>query len=196
MEKSLYIIKSKGWSIVKNNKLKIISVAVLTLLAVGLIVFTVYYLISNKDTNKVTTKFEEATSHAKQIDQVPIKDIDSKITLDTLPKTDGVLTKLKFQDFTKLFQTSKRSILVVTRTGCSYCEEFLPQLKNALGNLGISAYEVNMSNLGQNESLGKYIVVTGTPITYIIENGNVTHTFSGSTDTKTIEAFLDLYYIR
>lgn len=180
----------------KNNKLKIISVAVLTLLAVGLIVFTVYYLISNKDTNKVTTKFEEATSHAKQIDQVPIKDIDSKVTLDTLPKTDGVLTELKFQDFTKLFQTSKRSVLVVTRTGCSYCEEFLPQLKTALGNLCISAYEVNMSNLGQNESLGKYIVVTGTPITYIIENGNVTHTFSGSTDTKTIEAFLDLYYIR
>ena len=39
----------------KNNKLKIISVVVLTLLAVGLIVFTVYYLISNKDTNKVTS---------------------------------------------------------------------------------------------------------------------------------------------
>ena len=86
--------------------------------------------------------------------------------------------------------------MVVTKTGCSYCEEFLPELKQALGNLGISAYEVNISKMGKEENIGNFLVVTGTPITYIIENGNVVHTFSGSTDTKTIEAFLDLYYVR
>lgn len=180
----------------KNNKIKIILVGILTLVAVFLVGFTIYYLLSNKDTNKVKTNLEATTSHANQVDQVPIKDLDIKVTLDTLPKTDGALTLLNFKDFTKLFQTNKRSVLVVTKTGCSYCEEFLPELKTALGNLGISAYEINMSNLSSDEVLGEYLVVTGTPITYIIENGNVTHTFSGSTDTKTIEAFLDLYYVR
>ena len=162
-----------------NKSVQAILVSILTLVAVGLVIFTVYYLLSNKDVNKV-----------------PVKELDIKVTLDTLPNTDGILTELKYKDFTKLFQTSKRSILVVTKTGCGYCEEFLPELKSALGNLGISAYEVNMSNLDKTENIGNYLVVTGTPITYIIENGNVVHTFSGSTDAKTIEAFLDLYYVR
>lgn len=179
-----------------NKSVQAILVSILTLVAVGLAIFTVYYLLSNKDVNKVTTNLEKTTSHASQVDKVPVKELDIKVTLDTLPNTDGILTELKYKDFTKLFQTSKRSILVVTKTGCGYCEEFLPELKSALGNLGISAYEVNMSNLDKAENIGNYLVVTGTPITYIIENGNVVHTFSGSTDAKTIEAFLDLYYVR
>ena len=164
-----------------NKSVQAILVSILTLVAVGLAIFTVYYLLSNKDVNKVTTNLEKTTSHASQVDKVPVKELDIKVTLDTLPNTDGILTELKYKDFTKLFQTSKRSILVVTKTGCGYCEEFLPELKSALG---------------KTENIGNYLVVTGTPITYIIENGNVVHTFSGSTDAKTIEAFLDLYYVR
>lgn len=152
-----------------NKSVQAILVSILTLVAVGLAIFTVYYLLSNKDVNKVTTNLEETTSHASQVDKVPVKELDIKVTLDTLPNTDGILTELKYKDFTKLFQTSKRSILVVTKTGCGYCEEFLPELKSALGNLGISAYEVNMSNLDKTENIGNYLVVTGTPITYIIE---------------------------
>lgn len=179
-----------------NKKTQVILAGILTLVAVGLIIFAVYYLISNKDVNKVTTKLESTTSHASQIDKVPVKELETNITLDTLPETNGALTSLQYKDFKKLFQTSKKSVLVVTKTGCSYCEEFLPELKTALGNLGISAYEVNMSNMGKDENIGDYLVVTGTPITYIIENGNVVHTFSGSTDAKTIEAFLDIYFVR
>lgn len=179
-----------------NKKMQMILAGILTLVAVGLVIFTIYYLLHNKDVNKVTTNLESTTSHAAQVDKVPIKELDSKVTLDTLPETSGALTELKYKDFTKLFQTKKRSILVVTKTGCSYCEEFLPELKKALGNLGIGAYEVNISKMGKEENVGNFLVVTGTPITYIIENGNVVHTFSGSTDTKTIEAFLDLYYVR
>ena len=145
-----------------NKSVQVILVSILTLVAVGLAIFTVYYLLSNKDVNKVTTNLEKTTSHASQVDKVPVKELDIKVTLDTLPNTDGILT----------------------------------ELKSALGNLGISAYEVNMSNLDKTENIGNYLVVTGTPITYIIENGNVVHTFSGSTDAKTIEAFLDLYYVR
>lgn len=180
----------------QNKKLKIGSIILLTLVGVGLIIFMVYYLISNKDVNKVTTDLKPSSSHANQIDQVPIKDLDIDVTLDTLPETDGVLTSLNFKEFTNLFKTRKRSILVVTKTGCSYCEDFIPKLKNVLSKLGISAYEINKSNLKKTENLGDYVVVMGTPITLIIENGNIVHSFSGSTDEQTIEAFLDLYYIR
>ena len=96
-----------------NKSVQVILVSILTLVAVGLAIFTVYYLLSNKDVNKVTTNLEKTTSHASQVDKVPVKELDIKVTLDTLPNTDGILTELKYKDFTKLFQTSKRSILVV-----------------------------------------------------------------------------------
>ncbi len=180
-----------------TKKIKIIIISLLSLIATGLVIYTVYYLVTNRDTDdKVTTDLEPSTSHANQIDQIPIKDLDIKVTTDTLPEVKDVITTLDYKDFTKLFTTSKRSILVVTKTGCSYCENYLPNLKQALANLGLNAYEINMSNLNTKENLGDYIVVYGTPITYIIENGNVIHTYSGLTDTKTIEAFLDLYYLR
>lgn len=180
----------------QNKSLKIGSVVILTLVCMGLLIFMVYYLIDNKDVNKVTTDLKPSISHANQIDQVPIKDLNIKVTLDTLPATNDVLTSLDFKEFTNLFKTSKRSILVITKTGCSYCEDFIPKLKSTLSKLGISAYELNKSNLKKNENLGDYVVITGTPITLIIENGNIVHSFSGSTDEETIEAFLDLYYLR
>lgn len=179
------------------KKIQKIMIILLTLVAVGLICYTVYYLVTNKNSgDKVKTDLEPATSHASSIDQLPIKDLDIKITTDTLPVTKGIVTELNFKDFKSLFSTSKKSILVVTKTGCSYCEAFRPQFKEALSNLGLNAYEVNISNLKSNENIGEYIAVYGTPITYIIENGNVTHTYSGYADTKVIEAFLDLYYLR
>ena len=38
-----------------NKSVQVILVSILTLVAVGLAIFTVYYLLSNKDVNKVTT---------------------------------------------------------------------------------------------------------------------------------------------
>ena len=68
-----------------NKKTQVILAGILTLVAVGLIIFAIYYLISNKDVNKVTTKLESTTSHASQIDKVPVKELETNITLDTLP---------------------------------------------------------------------------------------------------------------
>ena len=48
-----------------NKKTQVILAGILTLVAVGLIIFAIYYLISNKDVNKVTTKLESTTSKAK-----------------------------------------------------------------------------------------------------------------------------------
>lgn len=197
MEESLSIIKNKGECLM-NNKTKKVIVIFLSLLALGLIIYTVYYLLKNNSSeeNAVNVNIEASESHAYQIDTIPIKDLNIKVTLDTLPEVKDVITTLDYKDFTNLFKTSKRSILVVTKTGCSYCEAFLPNLRESLTNLGINAYEVNISNLKNNENIGDFIALYGTPITYIIENGNVTHTFNGLTDTKTISAFLDLYYLR
>ena len=182
-----------------NSKTKKIIIILLTIIALGLVIYTVYYLLKNKDSsddNTTKLNLDASVSHASQIDQIPIKDLNIKVTLDTLPEVTDVITPLDYKNFTNLFKTSKRSILVVTKTGCAYCEAFLPNLKEALTDLGLNAYEVNISNLKNNENVGDYIALYGTPTTYIIENGNVTHTFNGLTDTKTITAFLDLYYLR
>ena len=66
-----------------NKSVQVILVSILTLVAVGLAIFTVYYLLSNKDVNKVTTNLEKTTSHASQVDKVPVKELDIKVTLSS-----------------------------------------------------------------------------------------------------------------
>lgn len=181
----------------KNDKTKKIIIIGLIIVCVLLIGYGIYYLLTNKsEENYVNTNFEAVTSSASKIDQIPSKELDIKVTTDTLPDTDGVLTEIDYDTFKKLFTTSRRSILILTKTGCFYCEAFLPNFMKALSDMGISAYEINMSNLKTGESVYTHINVLGTPTVYIIENGNVVHTFKGNTDTETIKAFLDLYYVR
>jgi len=178
------------------DKKKIILVSILSVIAVGLLGYGVYYLFSGDDGNTVTTDLEVVTPSANKVDQVAIRDLDIEVTNDNLPDTDGVLTEIDYETFKSLFTTSKRSILILVSNTCDNCTEYLPEVKDALGTLGIEAYEIVIDNLGVDEDITKYIAFKGTPTTYIIENGNVTHTFTGKTSSKTIQAFFDLYYLR
>lgn len=179
------------------DKKKYLVVGILSSVAGILLIYGLYYILSNRTSNdEVSINLESVTSSADKVDKVPILDLDIEVTSDTLPDTDGSLTTIDFKTFKKLFTTSKRSILIITRTNCASCTVFLPIFKEALSSLGIEAYEIDLDNLSSGERVLDYIDYEGTPTTCIIENGNITHTFTGKTDKETIAAFLDLYYLR
>ena len=113
-------------------------------------------------------------------------------------KPSATLNDIDFKTMKKLFQTTKKSILIIKKDNCSYCEEFLPEASKALEEMDVVAYTLNLTNLTLNESksLLKYIYFEGTPTTFIIDQGKVSHVFNGATSKETLQAFIDLYYVR
>ena len=182
------------------SKNKIIVVVILSVIMLGIGCYGIYYFFkNNKDTvDVVQTDMEYVESSAAYVDKLeqPTPDID--VDYDELPATDGVLTELDFDAFVDLFRSSKRSILFLDKTGCAACETFKPLLKNALESYDITAYSIDVTDFADDEirQMYDYIYFDGTPVTYIIENGKVTHTFNGATSEEVIKAFLDLYYLR
>jgi thiol-disulfide isomerase/thioredoxin len=187
----------------KLNKKNIQSIIIIGLFVVmaGLITFGVIYTVRHYHDGEVLNSGDlpvKFTGDAASVDSIELPNPNLKITLDTLPDTDGTLTEINFKTMTKLFQTSKTSILVLEKTGCTYCEDFEPNFISALENYKLTAYKINISNFTTDElsELYNYLDFNGTPTTYIIRNGVAVHSYAGDADTDTISAFIDYFYIR
>lgn len=182
-----------------KNK-KAILVIILSLLMIGIVCYGIYYFFKNNgDTiDVVQTDMDYVESSAQYIDKLEQPTPNIEVNTDKLPDTNGTITELDFDGFKDLFKSSKRSILFLDKTGCDACESFKPLFKNALESYDIKAYSIDVTDFSDDEirNMYDYIYFAGTPVTYIIENGKVTHTFNGATSEEVIKAFLDLYYLR
>lgn len=183
-----------------NKKQKII-IGLLLMIIVGLMIYGTYYLIKNDSSNEdfvFNTGLPVVSPSTDYIDAVeqPIPKV--KISSESLPNQTDILTNLDFQDFKKLFQSKQRSILILIKDGCGYCEAFVPEAVQALEEMNLKAYSINLNDLSKSErsKLVDYVYYKGTPTTYIIENGRAIHTFTGYTDKETIAAFVDMFYLR
>jgi len=111
------------------NKIRMTLIISLSVIAVGLLGYGIYYLFKGNDSDIVNTNLEVVSSSANKVDQVAIKELDIEITNDNLPDTNGVLTEIDYETFESLFTTTKRSILVLVSNTCENCSEYLPELK-------------------------------------------------------------------
>ena len=185
----------------KENKIKLIGISILLVAILGLVVYGVYYAIKNHNRSDIMTLDKIDASYTlseDQLDTIKQPNVEEAVTLDTLPETTSTIQEVNLKTMEKLFKTSQKSILVLVKDGCSFCEDYLPKLKEALEYYEISAYEINISNLKQNEynELFNYVDFEGTPTTYVIQNSKVLHTLTGTTDIETIISFIDYFYIR
>lgn len=64
-------------------------------------------------------------------------------------------------------------MLVITQTGCSHCEQYLPELSRTLSQHDLTAYELNITNLEPEDKmiLSKYATFSGTPTTIFFTGG-------------------------
>lgn len=186
---------------INKNNIKIYSVLILTIVMIALIIFACIYAIKNHNRDDILTlkNFNATyTLNEDQLDNVEQPIVSENITSDSLPKADDNLQEININTLKKLFQTSKKSILVLEKNDCSYCDDFEPKIIQALKEYNINAYKINISNLQSSDftTLFKYINYEGTPTTYIIQNSKVLHNLTGTTDLDTLKAFIDYFYIR
>lgn len=142
---------------------------------------------------------EESDYGNSLINQDKQPEPDVNVSDDTkLPSLTDTLTNINYNDFKKLFESTKKSMVVVVKDGCSFCKAFLPTLEDALNSLVQKIYVLNTSNLSIDEKkdLGNYIYIEGTPTTYVIKNGSVTGAIEGNKSEEIIKSWIELFYIR
>ena len=170
---------------IKNKDVKKYSIITMLVVIVILIIVGIIYAIKNYNRDDIVT--------------VNTKDV--KYTLST-NQLDGVeQPKVKFIDFKtviRLFQTEKKSILVLSDSTCSNCSAYLPVLTEALDSFNEHAYVLDMTEIDGTEvlELANYLAYDGTPTTFIISNSKVDHVLTGYSDLDTIKSFIDYFYIR
>ena len=142
---------------------------------------------------------EESDYGNSLINQDKQPEPDVNVSDDTkLPSLTDTLTNINYNDFKKLFESTKKSMVVVVKDGCSFCKAFLPTLEDALNSLEQKIYVLNTSNLSIDEKkdLGNYIYIEGTPTTYVIKNGSVTGAIEGNKSEEIIKSWIELFYVR
>ncbi|MBR1416665.1 MAG: thioredoxin family protein [Bacilli bacterium] len=184
-----------------NDKKKLITIICLLVVIFLLIIYAIYFAITHhnaEDIMKVDNLDAKYTLSNSQLDSIPQPNVNEEIILDTLPKANNIIENIDMKTIKQLFKTSKKSILVLVKDGCIYCEQYLPILEEVLKEFNMNAYKVNISTLNEEDFdiLYDYLDYEGTPTTYIIQNSKVLHTLTGLTDKDTLKSFIDYFYIR
>lgn len=138
---------------------------------------------SNKDNVVVDNKKEE-TENDKQEEYSNIREIN-------------------YTDLENMLLEKHSFILLVSQTGCSHCEAYRPVLNKVLKDNKITAYEIDLLKLTEEElkSFNKFAYVSGTPTTIFIKNGQEESTSnrlvgSGSSSDKIVSRLKAMGYIK
>lgn len=115
---------------------------------------------------------------------------------DTITLETAGFNELSIDDYLELIKKDEKSVILVARPTCSYCELFTPILKEAADDMNITINYVNTDEFSNDEwdtfsSSLTYLSEEnwGTPLTLIVQNGNVVADNGGYTDLETIKAF-------
>ena len=183
------------------KKSKLILIIVLIVIGIGLVSYGTYYALTNGKGGEVLREDilnVHYNGNKDQVDALEQPSPNESITLTTSPDTKGFLTEINYETFKQLFKTSNKNILAIEKDDCEYCKDFEPKFKKALEEHSAYAYKLNLSNLTNTEKvdLYKYVDFTGTPTTYVIQNGKATHTFTGTAEQETLSAFIEYFFVR
>lgn len=86
---------------------------------------------------------------------------------------DSKLINIKVADLETKISNKETFILVISQTGCSHCEQYLPELDRTLKEINLEANVLNITNLTTDEkiTLSKYANFSGTPTTLFFTEG-------------------------
>lgn len=104
--------------------------------------------------------------------------------------------EVTLDEYLELINGSEKSIVLVARPTCSYCEAFAPILSEAKDELGLTINYIDTDKFSDddwttfNASLD-YLSENkwGTPLTLIVQNGEVVDVNQGYVELETIETF-------
>lgn len=96
------------------------------------------------------------------------------------------LIKTDYPTYKSKVENNENFIIVIERTGCSYCQMYLPILEDATKELSIPVYYIDTAELSQEEyseltTTNKYLKRNkwGTPTTLLMSGNNIVDSISG-----------------
>ena len=107
--------------------------------------------------------------------------------------SDAGFNEINISEYKKLVESEEKSIILVARPTCGYCEKFTPILKQAQVELDLIVNYLNTDELNQKDmeefessfDFGDW----GTPMVLIVQNSKLIDKNIGYTDLETIKQF-------
>ena len=123
-------------------------------------------------------------------------DLSSNNSNEIVALEDAGFNEVTLDEYLDLVKKDEKTIILVARPTCSYCEAFAPILSEAKDDLGLTVNYIDTDKFTQddwttfNDSLD-YLSENewGTPLTMIVQNGEVIDTNNGYVDLDTIKTF-------
>lgn len=116
-------------------------------------------------------------------------------------KEESKLVNISVAEIENKISNKETFILVISQTGCSHCEQYLPELDKTLKEVNKEAYLLNITGLSNENTstLNKYVNFSGTPTTIFFHEGEEKTTLNRivgyASKTKIIERLQSLGYI-
>lgn len=105
------------------------------------------------------------------------------------------IMEVTYQDINKMIKDKETFILVITQDSCIHCEEYKPRIKKILKKNNLTAYNLNITNISDddyNDFKDKYDF-KGTPTTIFFKKGeeNINERIVGAANNKNIKSALE-----
>lgn len=119
------------------------------------------------------------------------EEVSTVVTLE-----DAGFNKLTMDKYLELIKSSEKSIILVARPTCGYCEKFSPILKEAAEDMNLTINYVNTDEFTEADwntfgSSLEYLSTEdwGTPLTLIVQNGKLVAANNGYVELDGIKSF-------
>lgn len=104
--------------------------------------------------------------------------------------------ELSINEYLELVKKDEKNIILVARPTCGYCQKFTPVLKEAAEDMNLTINYVNTDNFSEEdwEKFNSSLIYLnseewGTPLTLIVQNGEVVAENNGYVDLDAIKKF-------
>lgn len=169
-------VKDKKAQDLVKKALGITSIVLLVALVIGASV-GVSHMDKTKSNNKTTTTESSSDSSQTALEQAGF----NKVSID---------------EYLNLIKSSDKQIILIARPTCGYCEKFTPILKQAMEDMNLTINYVNTDNFSGDDwskfqnSLD-YLASNewGTPLTLIVQNGEIVDKNNGYVELDAIKEF-------
>ena len=112
------------------------------------------------------------------------------------------LVSISLNELETKLDNKETFILVISQTGCSHCQQYLPELDRTLKTYSLTANVLNITDLSEDESntLSQHFNFSGTPTTIFIHDGEEKTTLNRlvgyASKAKVVERLKALEYIK
>lgn len=105
--------------------------------------------------------------------------------------------EISYSDLEKMLEEKQSFILEIVQDGCHNCESFSPKFEKILKQYKLTAKQINLSNISEDENtkLQNLFNVSGTPTVIFIEDGkepSITRRIVGNRDKDFIKSKLKI----